>query len=75
MAKKSFVAEVTYKIIILKFPPHATNILQPLDVSCFGLLKHHWEQLLQQRVNTFGANMGLSKKESVNQYVKYGKME
>ena len=23
------------KIIILKFSPHATNVLQPLDVSCF----------------------------------------
>ena len=36
------------KIIIFKFPPHATDVLQPLDVSYFGLLKRHWEQLLQQ---------------------------
>ena len=48
------------KIIILKFPPHATDILQPLDVSCFGSLKRRWEQILQQRVNTFGAKTALS---------------
>ena len=33
-------------IIIVKFPPHVTDILQPLDVSCFGPLKRKWEMLL-----------------------------
>ena len=55
------------KIIILKFPSYATNVLQPLDVSCFRLLKRLWEQLLQQRVNTFGAKTALSKGDFVNQ--------
>ena len=26
-------------IIIVKFLPHVTDVLQPLDVSCFGPLK------------------------------------
>ena len=26
-------------IIIVKFPPHVTDVLQPLDVFCFGPLK------------------------------------
>ena len=26
-------------ITIIKFPPHATDVLQPLDVSCFGPIK------------------------------------
>ena len=58
------------KIIIFKFPPHATDVLQPLDVSYFGLLKCHWEQLLQQWVNTFGAKTALSKEDFVNQLCK-----
>ena len=61
------------RIIILKFPPHATNVLQPLDVSCFGPLKRRWEQLLQQRVNTFGAKTALSKGDFVNQLCKIWK--
>ena len=27
-------------IVILKFPPHVTDVLQPLDVSCFAPLKN-----------------------------------
>ena len=49
--------------------------MQPLDVSCFGPLKRHWEQLLQQRVNTFVAKTALSKGDFVNQLCKYGKMK
>ena len=57
----------------MKFPPHATNVLQPLDVSCFGPLKRRWEQLLQQRVNTSGAKTALSKGDFVNQLHKIWK--
>ena len=37
------------KVIIVKFPPHVTDVLQPLDVTYFGPLKRCWEQLLQER--------------------------
>ena len=30
-------------IIIIKFPPHVTDVLQPLDVACFRPLKRRWE--------------------------------
>ena len=34
------------KIFISKFPPHVTDVLQPLDVACFGPLKREWERIL-----------------------------
>ena len=36
--------------VILKFPPQVTDVLQPLDVACFGPLKRIWEARLQKRV-------------------------
>lgn len=57
-------------IIIMKFPPHVTDVLQPLDVSCFGPLKKKWDELLQTRMNTFGPKDHLTKAEFVNQLCK-----
>ena len=57
-------------IIIMKFPPHVTDVLQPLDVSCFGPLKRKWEQLLHERVNIFGPKHQLTKPDFVNQLCK-----
>lgn len=54
-------------IVIIKFPPHVTDVMQPLDVACFGPLKRRWEKLLQERVNTFGPKQQLSKSDFVNQ--------
>ena len=39
------------QIVILKFPPHVTDVLQPLDVTCFGPLKRKWEKLLHERIS------------------------
>ena len=33
-------------IIIVKFSPHVTDVLQPLAVSCFGPLKHGKEDFI-----------------------------
>ena len=41
-------------IKIVKFPPHITDKLQPLDVSCFSPLKRKWQTLLAQRGNVLG---------------------
>ena len=54
-------------IIILKIPPHVTDVLQTLDVSCFGPLKRRWEKILHERMNVFGPKQQLSKAEFVNQ--------
>ena len=34
------------QIIIIKFQPRVTDVLQPLDVVYFDPLKHYWELLL-----------------------------
>ena len=57
-------------IIIVRFPPHVTDVLQPLDVPCFGPLKKKWEMLFQERVNLFAAKSQLSKGDFVNQLCK-----
>ena len=41
-------------ITIIKFPPHVTDKLQPLDVACFGPLKREWKKLLNNHISTVG---------------------
>ena len=43
-------------IHLLKFPPHVTDVLQPLDVACFGPLKRKWEVMLNSRLNILGSS-------------------
>ena len=57
-------------ITILKFPPHVTDVLQPLDVCCFGPLKHRWDTLLHERMNSFGSKYSLTKSDFVNELCK-----
>ena len=61
------------RITIIKFPPHVTDVPQPLDVVCFGPLKRRWEMLLQERVKTYGAKSNLTKPDFVNQICKIWK--
>ena len=53
-------------IHVLKFPPHVTDIFQPLDKCCFGPLKRLWEKTLNERINTFGLARKVDKAEFVN---------
>lgn len=46
---------------ILKLPPHVTDLLQPLDASCFGPLKKYWEDLMNNWVSEYGAKQSLKK--------------
>ena len=46
----------TNNIILYCFPPHASHILQPLDVSVFGPLKKRWNK----EVNAFTAKYRVS---------------
>ena len=50
------------KVIIVKFPAHVTDVLQPLDLTCFGPLKRGWEQLLRERVICLRQNPSFQKK-------------
>ena len=54
-------------IIIYKFPPHMTHVMQLLDVTCFGPLKRALENRLQQRINEFGIELSLTRFEFVNE--------
>ena len=51
--------------IILKFPPHVTDadVLQPLDVSCFGPIKIKQEKMLNNRITTYGTRNRKDKSE------------
>ena len=42
-------------IAILKLPAHCTDLLQPLDVSCFAPLKSYYETKLLDHVHATGA--------------------
>lgn len=44
IAVSSFCRE--HDIILYCFPPHASHIMQPLDVSVYGPLKKHWNDSL-----------------------------
>ena len=48
-------------IIIVKLPPHSTDLLQPLDVSCFGPLKREWERELNQYIYERGPKQPMKK--------------
>ena len=48
------------KITIVKLPPHVTDRLQPLDVCCFGPLKHEWENKLNKCMNLLGPRETIS---------------
>ena len=61
------------RVSIIKFPPHITDVLKPLDVARFGPLKRRWELLLQERVNTYGTKSNLTKRDFVNQLCKIWK--
>ena len=54
-------------IIIYKFPPHVTDVMQPLDMTCFGPLKRAWENRFQQRINEFGIKQYLTRSKFVNE--------
>ena len=60
-------AAVEENIIIVKLPPHATNVLQPLDVTCFGLLKQKWSKLLAACSNISGSRSSLTKSSFVDE--------
>ena len=44
-------------ITIVMYPSHVTDQLQPLDVTCFGPLKHKWESLLNEWVVEWGSKL------------------
>ena len=58
-------------IHILKLPPHVTDLLQPLDVSCFGPLKRCWEEALNKWINEFGVKEPIRKARFVEKLCEF----
>ena len=52
---------IEQKIIIVKFPPHVTDVLQPLDLTCFSSLKTKWNSRLSSNLQTQGTSCDTSK--------------
>ena len=44
-----------HHVILMCLPPHASHILQPLDVTCYGPLKQVWRQTLKDFKTKSGA--------------------
>jgi len=55
------------RIVCLCLPPHATHLLQPLDVSIFGPLQNAFTQEVDKYA---GANLSIGKKDFLRMYIK-----
>lgn len=53
-------------VSIVKLPAHCTDLLQPLDVSCFAPLKFYYEKELLQHVQQTEGWQQLRKAQFVN---------
>ena len=54
------------QVMILKLPPHVTDILQPLDVTCFGPLKREWGNIMERWTSAFGEKTKMNKPTFLN---------
>ena len=57
---------ISEDITLVKLPPHVTDLLQPLDICCFGPLKREWEKVLNKRINVMGPRESISKSTFVD---------
>ena len=53
-------------ILLMKLPPHVTDILQPLDVAMFGPLKRKWNQVLNDHMGLTGPRNSIRPSDFVN---------
>ena len=53
-------------IILMKLPPHVTDVMQPLDVGMFSPLKKAWENLLNKNITILGEETSLNKSTFVS---------
>ena len=52
-----------HRILLLIFPPHATHVLQPLDVVCFAPLASQYSAAVTEHLHSAQALMGVPKSE------------
>ena len=53
-------------VFIIKLPAHCTDLLQPLDVSCFVSLKYFYEKTLFEHIQKTGGREPLKKAQVLN---------
>ena len=58
-------------ITLVKLPAHCTDVLQPLDISCFSPLKEQYEKLLAEFVHRTGGWQTLLKSAFYNLIAKF----
>ena len=58
-------------ITLVKLPAHCTDVLQPLDISCFSPLKEQYEKLLAEFVHRTGGWQILLKSAFYNLIAKF----
>ena len=51
----------------LSFPPHITDVLQLLDVACFGPLKREWERRVHKCIFEYDIKQPPTKSDFVNE--------
>ncbi|KAK0564847.1 hypothetical protein OC844_001503, partial [Tilletia horrida] len=49
-----FERAISNKMHVFCLPPHTTQALPPLDVSCFRPLKEFWAEALRKEMRTVG---------------------
>ena len=57
---------ISEDITLVKLTPHVTDLLQPLEICCFGPLKREWEKVLNKRINVMGLRESISKSTFVD---------
>ena len=48
-------------VTLFELPPHVTDVLQPLDMTCFGPLQSKWEKVMNKWGSISGSQIPLSK--------------
>ena len=51
------------RVISVCLPPHFTNIMQPLDVGCFGPLQKAYSDIIDRRLYQSGGRLTMSKQD------------
>lgn len=67
LSRETRLKAVQENISIIKLPSHTTSMLQPLDISVFGPMKHYWIDQMNQWIMISGLGLkAMNKKQFVN---------
>ena len=52
--------------ILMKLPPHVTDIMQPLDIAMYGALKQKWDKVLNDHMGLTGPKNSIRPSDFMN---------